>query len=99
MKTFNDLEFKTHPNCSGVQAKLFFQNGYGISVVRFKSSYGGFSSYTSNDKEWEIAVLKGTEEDWGLNYDTPITGDVIGHLKDYEVTNVMKQIQELPLDK
>lgn len=34
MKTFEDLEFNTHPNgMGGVQAKMTFDNGHRISVV------------------------------------------------------------------
>jgi hypothetical protein len=34
---FTDLKFEPHPNykTSGVQAKYFFSNDYGVSVVRF----------------------------------------------------------------
>ena len=56
----------------------------------------GYGSYTRNDSEWELAVLKGNEEEWNLTYDTPITDDVIGHLCEDEVTEIMKQVQELP---
>jgi hypothetical protein len=96
MKTFKDLQFLPHPNLSGVQAKLFFPNGYGVSIVRLKSPSCGFASYTNNDQEWELAVLFGNEDNWSLTYNTPISDDVIGHLSDTDVTNIMKQVQELP---
>lgn len=63
---------------------MFFKNGYGVSVVRFKMAFG-YGSYTDNDSEWELAVLFGNEE-WTLTYNTPITDDVIGHLTGTEVT-------------
>ncbi len=92
MKTFADLQFKPHPrDPNGFQARMEFENGYGISVVRF-GGFSGFASYTDNDQEWEVAVMK----DGRVCYDTPVTDDVIGHLTDEKVTKVMKQIQELP---
>jgi hypothetical protein len=94
MKTFKDLEFKQHPLGNGKQATIFFNNGYGISVVRFSGGpFGG--SYTSNDSEWEIAVIKKTNTGFELTYNTPITDDVLGHQSEEDVTNVMKQVQEL----
>lgn len=91
MQTFNDLEFNPHPiDPGGKLAVKIFDNGYGVSVVRF------FGSYTSGN-EWELAViLKQPGERWMLTYDTPVTNDVIGHLTDDEVTDVMRRVQELP---
>ncbi len=104
-KTFNDLVFKPHGVGIGKQCQLFFDNGYGISVVRFKlppipgmaglSGRGNYGSYTTNEREWEVAVLKGNEKKWGLCYDTPITNDVIGYLTDIGVNEIMEQIQKL----
>jgi hypothetical protein len=95
MKTFSDLVFKEHPNMPGLQAVMFFANGYGVSVVRFKSSSGGYGSYTDNELEWEVAVLRGSEKDYSLTYETPITDDVIGHLSDSKVTDIMLKVQAL----
>ena len=96
-KTFNDLEFGPHLQCPGKAATLFFSNGYGVSVVRFRIPFDSsrYGSYTSNENEWELAVLKGNEDEWHLTYDTPITDDVIGHLEEEDVTRVMRQVQEL----
>ncbi len=102
MKTFKDLEFRLYPNMDGVEAKLFFDNGYGISIIRFKlpgvslvNSLPVYGSYTSNENEWEAAILTGTKEDWHLCYNTAITEDVLGHLSEDDVTELMKKIQEL----
>ena len=91
MKTFDDLVFEPHrlESC-GVRAKLFFPNGYGVSVIRGPLTYGG------SEGLWEMAVLKGTEEDYELCYDTPITNDVLGHKSQEEITEAMRQVQELP---
>ena len=94
MKKFEDIEFKPHGMGVGLQGLIFFPNGYGVSVVRFKFN-DRFGSYTSNDDEWELAVIFGNEDDWDITYNTPITSDVLGHLSSEKVTNVMKQVQEL----
>ena len=96
LKTFRNLKFKKHPNGKGLQAKMFFKNGYGVSIIRFKSPIGtGYSSYTNNEKEWELAVMKGNKKKNTLTYETSITNDVIGHLSVRQVTNIMKRVQKL----
>ena len=98
MKTFNDLQFKPHPIGDGLAAKLFFPNNYGISVVRFQlPMFGGYGSYTDNEQEWEIAILRGVEHNWDIAHDTPISeGDgVLGHLTAEDVTEIMHKIQQL----
>lgn len=107
MKTFKDLKFNPHPQAQGLQARLDFPNGYGVSVVRFRMGSGnpfndfvlgacadseGYGSYTSNENEWELAVF----HDGRICYDTPITSDVLGHLTEDAVTDVMKEVQKLP---
>ncbi len=94
MKTFKDLKFKERPLENGKQAKMFFSNGYGVSVIRFKTLVG-YGSYTRNENEWELAVLKGTEDKWEITYETDITDDVIGNLSEDEVTKIMKEVQLL----
>lgn len=97
MKSFKDIQFKPHSLGEGQHGLIFFSNGYGVSVVRYKTPYsiGGYSSYTSNDSEWEVAVIVGDEKDWELCYNTDITNDVIGHLTEGEVDWVMLQVQQL----
>lgn len=90
-KTFNDLEFKPHPGSTevydlGIVSRLFFPNGYGVSVVKGKYTYGGPEGL------YELAVL---DSNGSLTYETPITDDVIGHLSENQVTNIMKRVQEL----
>jgi hypothetical protein len=85
MKTFKDLEFKNHPMGQGVQARTYFDNGYGASVVRSEHTYGG------SDGLYELAVLK----NGNITYDTPITDDVIGYLTEEGVTEYLQKIQEL----
>jgi len=86
MKQFKDLQFKQHRELNGVVARITFDNGYGASVVKHEYSYGG------KDGLYELAVLDKNGE---LCYDTPITEDVIGYLRDIDVTDVMEKIQKL----
>lgn len=89
MKTFEDLYFAVLGN--RISAKEFFNNGYGISIIKNEISYT-----SENILDFEIAVLKGTCDDYEICYDTPITDDVIGYLTPKQVSKVMKEIQELP---
>ena len=88
---FSDLQFNPHKNYpdTGVQAKHFFDNGYGVSVVSFPGSYG------FRDGLYESAVLKGTEEDWEICYDSVITDDVLGYQSEEEVEDLLRQIKNL----
>ncbi len=87
MKTFNDLEFKEHPNkMGGVVARIMFENGYGASIAQTPFSYGG------DEGLYELAVL---DSNGRLTYDTPVTDDVEGYLTEDEVTKLMEQIQNL----
>ena len=87
MKTFKDLEFSSMVHYQdGKQAIIYFDNGYGASVVCHEHSYGG------KEGLYELAVL---DEEGQLCYDTPVTNDVMGYLTEDEVTNLLKQIQEL----
>lgn len=104
MKSFKDIKFKPHSMGEGQHGLIFFPNGYGVSVVRFKtpmiegyeSTYRQkYSSYTSNDSEWEVAVIVGDEKEWEICYNTDITNDVIGFLTEGEVDWVMLQVQQL----
>jgi len=97
VKTFKDLEFEQvndAPFMVGKKARMHFDNGYGVSIVKHPFSYGG-SSYTNNENEWEVAILFGNEKEWELTYNTPIANDVIGWLSEDEVTDIMIKVQEL----
>jgi hypothetical protein len=84
--------FKTLPSNQindGIQYLAFYPNGYGASIVQHKYSYG------HDQGSWELAVIKGTEEDWNICYDTPITSDVLGYLSEADVEDVLLQIEAL----
>ena len=87
--TFEELEHMPHPFSPGTQAKAFFSNGYGASVIRTEFSYGRESGL------YELAVLKGDAEKHGITYETPITEDVIGSLTPSEVTELLQRIEAL----
>jgi hypothetical protein len=88
MKTFKDLEFRGASLSK--QAMIFFDNGYGATVVQQQSIISG------REVLYDIGVLKGNEEINRLCFDTPITSDVIGRCDEDEITKILKQIQELP---
>jgi hypothetical protein len=86
MNTFNDLVFKPKTNgCGGTQAKLNFNNGYGVSVIT------GFGAYGGDEGLYELAVLKNDH----LCYSTDITYDVEGHLTAADVTSIMARVEKL----
>ena len=87
---FTDLNFIPHSiSPDGIQAKHFFHNGYGISIVRFPGSYG------YEEDLYEVAILKGNEENFELCYDTPITDDVMGHRDERDVEIIMEEVEAL----
>jgi hypothetical protein len=88
MKKFEDLEFIKLDDgfMKGVQCRMMFENGFGVSVVSHTYSYGG------KDGLFEVAVLG---KDGDLTYDTPVTNDVVGYLNPDEVTEIMEQVQSL----
>ena len=86
MKTFKDLVFENHPFNSGIFSQLYFNNGYGVSVVQTPYSYGFDMGL------YELAVLK----DDDIHYDNKVAnGDVLGYLGEEDVTEVLIKIQQL----
>ena len=80
-----DLDFAAHWMGSGQQAIVWFENGYGASIVT------GPLFYSSPSSPYEIAVLNEN----GITYNTPITGDVCGYLTEDEANDVLAQIEAL----
>ena len=87
MKTFNDLTFTELPDGSGKYCRIMFENGFGASIVSHKYSYGGDRGL------YELAVLDNINGN--PIYTTPITDDVLGHLTEEDVANVLGVIQSL----
>jgi hypothetical protein len=89
MITFKDLEFIETNDLfyNGIQCRVQFDNGYGASIVSHNYSYGG------KEGLYELAVLN---ENGKIHYDNPVAnGNVRGYLNESEVTELLKQIQEL----
>jgi len=89
---FKDLKFEKD-NMMGISAHHLFDNHYGVSVIKSPYSYGG----KQGKYELAILVMKPSDKYSELCYDTPITNDVIGYLTETEVTELMKQVSELPI--
>ena len=86
-KTFKDLEFvPTEEFLDGIKTTCHFDNGYGVSVVRHKYSYG----YGLN--LFELAII---DKDGDIIYSTPITDDVLGYLTEDDVSDTMIKVQRL----
>jgi len=75
-----------HDFNGGTQRVYKLPNGYGASVVRHKGSYGYSKGL------WELAVLNEFGE---LDYTTPITNDVLGHLSEEEIISKINEIRGL----
>jgi len=86
LMVWDDLVFEdiSETSASGnKRAKLFFKNGYGISVL--------FHQH----KRYEVAVLKGVEEAWDICYDTSVASDVLHCANSAAVDSYMRLIQKL----
>jgi hypothetical protein len=92
---FADLEFKAHKFEDGIHAKHEFDNGYGVSVLRFNitllSGEVVQGSYGSLEGLYEVAVTKGGKP----CYDTSISDGVIGHCDEAEVEDIMEKVSKL----
>lgn len=86
--SFKNLQSRTIHE-TGIQYLVFYPNGYGASIVQHKFSYGGDKGL------WELAVIKGNDEDWSICYSTPITSDVEGHLTENKVDELLTKIETL----
>ena len=62
-----------------------YSNGYGISIV----------PDINNSNLYQVAVLIGTEDDYDVCLDTPITDDVIEGLTLLQAHEIAKKISEL----
>ena len=86
-KTFKDLEFvPTEEFLSGIRSTCHFDNGYGVSVVRHKFSYGNKLNL------FELAIIDKVGD---IVYSTPITDDVLGYLSEDDVSDTMIKVQRL----
>ena len=59
-------------------------------IFRFDNHYGHEADL------WELAVLWFISDDkWDIEYNTPITNDVIGYQNDEEIRNLLNKIKNL----
>jgi hypothetical protein len=77
------------PLWGGYQWVWRFENGYGASVIKHAYSHG-----------LELAVIfwpnpDDSHDTFRLTYATPITNDVIGHLRPSEVAPILERIAAL----
>jgi hypothetical protein len=95
MSLFDNIKFEPHPVGGGKHGKLFLPNGYGISVVRFKipgsTRYGSYC----DGNTWEVAILKGTPENWEICYDTQFASDVLGYQTEDDINEILKKLRRI----
>ena len=84
MKSKKDLESRFN-YCVEHQKKEFYSNGYVISII----------PDVNNLKLFEVAVLKGDEDNCDLCYDAHITDDVMKGLTADEVEMIKIEIKGL----
>lgn len=85
IKDYNKYIIDINAYHKGMQVVFQFDNGYGLSVVSHSFSYG------NDDELFEIGVIKFDDLGYELTYETPITGDVLGHQSKEDLLNVIEQ--------
>lgn len=105
---FSDLIFeeKIEGAIHRKQARIFFSNGYGASVVQNliylpdRNIAGDIvvvaGSYGAEKGLYELAVLSFGNDGWTLDYTTPVTSDVEGRLTPEDVSDLLAKIEALP---
>ena len=99
-KTFRDLKFEPHGLSNGDQlASLFLRDYYGNAkqaLIEFENGYGvsvllGRCFHSNGVDTYELGVLY----DGDLTFNTDITDDVLGHITEEEVTEIMIRVQDI----
>ena len=90
MNKFDLLTFEKIKNQDGIQAIVEFPNGFGASVIKSDTSFGGKSGL------FELAVLD--NENGNINSTTDITDDVIGWQDEDDIDRVLTAISKLNPD-
>ena len=73
----------------GYHTIVKFPNDYGASIIFTPYSYG------YEEGLFEVAVLQFNGKKSHINYDTPITSDVLGYLTNDDCIDILKKIQKL----
>ena len=90
MNKFDLLTFEKLKHQDGIQAIAEFPNGFGASVIKSDTSFGGKSGL------FELAVL---DNDTGnINSTTDITDDVIGWQDENDIDRILTAISKLNED-
>ena len=84
---FDLLTFEKLKHQDGIQAIVEFPNGFGASVIKSDTSFGGKSGL------FELAVLD--NENGNINSTTDITDDVIGWQDEDDIDRVLTAISKL----
>ena len=98
---FNELQFEQHKGFKSPHvriAKMYFPNGYGVSVLSGAMFRSNGLPVTDANATFEVAILYKNK----MANDTPIvingvsvsTTDVLNHLSADAVEQVMKQVAE-----
>lgn len=66
-----------------IQCRMYFDNGFGVSIIRGHLTYGGDKGL------YELAIMSSD----GLQYNTAITEDVMGYLTEKEVEQIVYSVQ------
>lgn len=89
LNEFSKYEIPKSRATIGLQNKYKFSNDYGASLIYAPGSYG-----------LELAVLNFSANPEGdLEYNTPITNDVLGYLTWEQAVEALIKIKELPSNK
>lgn len=85
--TIDDLNWGPHDAMlGGERARIYFENGYGASVI-----FGG--PFYTDGGTYELAVM---HRDIGICYDTPVAeGDVLCYLTEEQVNKALIDISRL----
>jgi hypothetical protein len=104
LKKENVVSVESNEDKSFIHIIYRFPNRYGASVVREEYTlpfrHKKYSTYTDNDNEWEVAVIKFyglDDKDYNITYETEITSDVLGWQTDEMVNEVLSKIENLKL--
>lgn len=85
---FKDIKFINRWDVN--QAKIFFDNWYWVSIIRWRWTYG------AEEGLYEMAVLIGDEHRRSICYNTPLTSDVLWYLTEKNVIDYIKKVKALP---
>lgn len=87
LKDFSDLVFEPHPIGlkDHTQAKMTFDNGYGVSVIC------GTLYYSNGVDTYEVATIKGDL----IDFKNQVIGDVSGYRTKQEVSEIMARVQRM----